>query len=165
MAPSVPVKDLLPTEMRDGALTVRDLEIHGTEQELLAYLVGEDADAAEIAVAKGIAESAGGGLDDMTIIDGWFALDDGTTQVNLGAFQIGGSETDDLRQSIHTMAMTWMDDPGFTEQEIAGRGVTVYDTAEEHGDYVNYLYVHDDIAWMFATFEEHASDVLEALPG
>jgi len=101
----------------------------------------------------------------MAIMDGWFALDDGTTQVNLGAFRIGGADTDDLRQSIHRMAMAWLGDPGFAEHEISGKRVTVYDTAEAHGDYVNYLYVHDDIAWIFATFAEHAADVLEALPG
>jgi hypothetical protein len=28
----------------------------------------------------------------------------------------------------------------------------------------DYLYVHDDIAWIVATFEEHAADVLETLP-
>ena len=56
MAPSVPVKDLLPTEMRDGALTVRDLEIHGIERELIACRVDEESDAAEIAIVRNIAE-------------------------------------------------------------------------------------------------------------
>jgi len=48
---------------------------------------------------------------------------------------------------------------------FAGKQVTVYDTAEDRGDYVNYLYVHDDIAWAFATFAEDAAVVLDALPG
>ena len=100
----------------------------------------------------------------MTIMDGWFDLDEGTTVADLGAFRIGGAETDDLRRSIHRMAMAWMGDPGYVEQEIAGRRVTVYGTMETL-ERVNYIYVDYDIAWLFATFEEYAADVLEALPG
>ena len=97
----------------------------------------------------------------MSIVDGWFALDGGTTQVDLGAFQVGGVSTDDLRRSIHAMATTRMDDPGSAEQGIAGSRVTIYDTAETRGDYVNCMYTHDDIAWVFATFKEQEADVLE----
>jgi uncharacterized protein len=164
MTPSISVEDLFPIEMGDGALTARDVEIHQTESEVLEYLAGEEPDAAEIAAVRGIAEAAGGRVDDMTIVDGWLDLEDGTTVANLGAFQIGGAEADDLRRSIHAMAMAWMGDPGHNEQEIAGRRVTVYDTMETL-ERVNYLYVRDDIAWLFATFEEYAADVLEALPG
>ena len=162
---TTPVEDVFPTEMRGGELTATDVEIFRTEAELIEFLVGSSPDPEEIEVVRRIPELAGGSIADMTVLSGWHQLDDGTNVVNLGAFRVGGADTGDLRQSIHAMAMAVLDGPAYTEQEIAGKLVTVYDTAAEHGDYVNYLYVHDDIAWVFATFEENAVDVLEALPG
>ncbi len=164
-ATSMTAEDLFPTALRDGALTLTDREVYRTEPELIGWLVGEDADPEEIEAVRNIAKSAGRSLADMTIVTGWYELDDGTNLVNLAAFEIRGADTDRLQSSIHALALAMLDDPAYSEQEIAGKRLIVYDTAEAHDGYVNYLYAHDDIAWVFSTFEENAADVLGALPG
>jgi hypothetical protein len=161
---SLAAGDLFPRALDGGALVARDVEVYRGESEAFDFFVGGEPDTAEAEAVREIAERAGGSTDDMTIVDGWFDLEDGTSVVNLGAFQVRGAETDDLRGSIHALAMAWMDAPEFAQEEIAGKRVTVYDTMESL-ERVNYLYVHEDIAWVFATYEEYAADVLEALPG
>ena len=145
MAPSMALEDLYPTEMGGGALTVRDVQIYRTESELLDFFVGGEPEPEEVEAVRAIAELAGRGIDDMTVMDGWFDLEDGTSVVNLGAIRVQGAETDDLRRSMHALALAWMDEPTFAEREIAGKRVTVYDTMEAL-ERVNYLYVHDGVA-------------------
>lgn len=162
--PSMTVEDIFPRTMRDGALSVRDVGVYRTEAELFEFLVGAEPDPEEVDAVRAIAESAGRNIEDLTIVDGWFDLDDGNSVVNLGAFQIQGATTDDVRQSLHALAMAWMGDPAYADQEIGGKVVTVYDTSETL-ERVNYLYVYEDTGWIFATVEEYAADVMDALPG
>jgi hypothetical protein len=161
---STAVEDLFPSQLGDGLLTARDVTVYRGEQDVLDFFFGGEADASEIEAIQAIAERAGGSLEDMTIVDGWFDLDDGTALVNLGAFQVRGADPGELRESMHGMAMAMMGDPGSAEEEIAGKTVMVYDTMESL-ERMNYLYVHEDIAWIFATYEEYAADVLASLPG
>lgn len=163
-SPSLAAEDLFPSQLGGGAITARDVTVYRGEQDVLGFFFGADPDASEIDVIRQVAERAGGSIDDMAIVDGWFDLEDGTAVVNLGAFQVQGADPARLRESMDGLAMAMMGDPGSAEQEIAGRLVTVYDTMESL-ERVNYLYVHDDIAWVFATYEEYAADVLASLPG
>lgn len=164
VTPSMAADDLFPRQLRDGALTARDVAIYRGEQDVLGFFFDEEPDASGSEAIREVAERAGGSVDDMTIVDAWFDTEDGTSVVNLGAFQVRGADTDELRGSMHALAMAMMGDPGSVEEEIAGKQVTVYDTMESL-ERMNYLYVHDDIAWVFATFEEYAAVVLASLPG
>jgi hypothetical protein len=161
---SMTVEDLFPSQLADGAFTARDVTTYEAEQDVLGFFFGDEPDDEEVEAIREIIERAGGSIDDMTIVEAWFDLEDGSSVVNLGAFQVRGADPVDLRESMHGLALAMMGDPDSAEEEIAGKRVTVYDTMETL-ERLNYLYVHDDIAWVFATFEEYAADVLASLPG